>query len=379
MAISSRKKKDVFQIQVIMGYKYINGVKKPIKHSEMFYGKIKDARLRESEIKSQIKKGIFINNDNLTYNDLIDKWYQEIAKPRLEIKTIEEYERLLKEIKENLGHYKLTELRAINFLSFYNKLRIAERNLSENTILHYYALNNSILNYGVKWELIEKNVNKLVDRPKPIKKEVSYYDNEDIIKLLTCIKNEPLKYQVIIQLAIDSGCRRGELTGLSWDDIDFNNSKITINKTTQCTKNGVIEKDHPKNSSSIRTISITSQTLSLLEEFKKQQDQQKLLLGTEWKNSNKILTDKFGNNMHPDTPSKIFKKIQKKYDLKPLSFHGLRHTSASMLIASDIHTKVISKRLGHSSSNITDMIYSHIFISAEREASKKMADNYFNV
>ena len=119
--------------------------------------------------------------------------------------------------------------------------------------------------------------------------------------------------------------------------------------------------------------------MSLLEEYKKEQGEQKALLGAEWKNSNKVLTDKFGNNMHPDTPNKIFKKIQKKYNLKYLNFHGLRHTSASMLIASDVHTKVISKRLGHSSTAITDTIYSHIFVSAEREASNKMSEKYFNM
>ena len=112
-------------------------------------------------------------------------------------------------------------------------------------------------------------------------------------------------------------------------------------------------------------------------EYKKEQEQLKKKLGSAWQNSNKILTNKYGGNMHPDTPSKIFKKIQLKYNLKSLNFHGLRHTSASMLIDSNIHTKIISKRLGHSSSAITDTIYSHIFVSAEREASRRMSNNYF--
>lgn len=378
MTVVKRNKKDVWQIQVITGYKYVDNIKKPIKYSEMFYGKKSDARIRENEIKVKVKKGSFISNEKSTYNDLMDKWGQEIATPKLEIKTLEEYNRLLVEIRQDLGHYKLTELKAIHFLEFYNKLRKADRNLSENSILHYYALNNTILNYGVKWELLEKNVNKLVDRPKPIKKEVKYYDKEDINRLLECLKNEPLKYQIVIQLAIDSGCRRGELTGLTWDDIDFANSTISINKTTQNTKKGVIEKDHPKNSSSIRTIAIAPQTLNLLLEYKKEQESLKMRLGNKWGNSNKVLINNTGGNMHPDTPSKIFKKIQVKYNLKELNFHGLRHTSASMLIDSNIHTKVISRRLGHSSSVITDTIYSHIFVSAEREASNKMADKYFN-
>lgn len=377
MAVVKRNKKDVWQIQVITGYKYVDDVKKPIKYSEMFYGKKSDARIRENEIKASIKKGTFISNAKITYNDLIDKWYKEIAVPTLEIKTIEEYDRLLLEIRDALGHYLLTDLKAIHLLEFYNKLRNSNRNLSENTILHYYTLNNTILNYGVKWELLDKNINKIVDRPKPIKKEVQYYDKDDIKKLLECLKYEPLKYQVVIQLALDSGCRRGELTGLCWEDIDFSNCTISINKTTQCTKNGVIEKDHPKNSSSIRTITISPQTIKLLLAYKNEQERLKVQLGNCWKNSNKILTDNFGGRMHPDTPSKIFKKIQLKYNLKQINFHGLRHTNASMLIESNIHTKIISKRLGHASSNTTDMIYSHIFVSAEREASSRISNNYF--
>lgn len=205
-----------------------------------------------------------------------------------------------------------------------------------------------------------------------------YYDTKDIELLLECLQNESLKYRVVIQLALDSGCRRGELTGLTWNDADFETSTITINKVTQYVNNKIIEKGHPKNSSSIRTVTITLQTLNLLKEYKEEQEKQKIQLGSLWKNSNRILIDNFGGNMHPDTPSKIFKKIQVKYGLKKLNFHVLRHTSASMLIASQIHTKVISERLGHSNSITTDKIYSHIFKSADYEASQKMSENFFH-
>ena len=95
MTVVKRNKKDVWQIQVITGYKYVDNVKKPIKYSEMFYGKKSDARIRETEIKAKIKKGSFISNEKITYNDLIDKWEQEIATPKLEIKTLEEVRDLL--------------------------------------------------------------------------------------------------------------------------------------------------------------------------------------------------------------------------------------------------------------------------------------------
>lgn len=382
MSITQRKLnnktiKDTYNIQVWDGTYYTNtkGILTKHRYSEIFHGKKKDAEIRESELIIQFEKGTFINNKDITYNDLIDKWHTEIAIPKLEPKTLEEYDRQLKLIRKELGTCKLKDLRAINFLQFYNRLR--KKDLSENTIKHYYALNNTILNYGFKWEMVDKNYNSLVDCPKLEKKEVRYYDEEEIEKLLSCIKNEPLKYQVIIQLALDSGCRRGELTGLEWSDIDFKNSSITITKTTQCTSKGIIQKDHPKNSSSIRKITISPSTLALLKDYKNEQDQLKELLGNEWENSNKVLINNTGGLMHPDTPSKIFKKIQDKYGLKRLNFHGLRHTSASMLISTNNHMKVISKRLGHASQTTTDIIYSHIFVSAEIEASNRMAERYF--
>lgn len=376
MAITKRKQADTYQIQIITGYrKDKNGVKKPIRHCEMFYGKKSEAKAREAKLKEQFKNGGFISNDKMTFNDLIDKWYNEVALPTLEIKTIEGYDSNLIDIRKELGHYRINELKPLHLLEFYNSLRKdKERNLSENTILHYYVLIGRILNLAVKWELLGRNVNNSIDRPNPEKKEAIYYDENDIKKLLDCVENECLKYKTIIWLAIDTGCRRGEMTGLTWDDIDFNNGRVTINKTTQATKNGVIEKEKPKNDSSIRCVPITPKTLQILKDYKEEQEQLKQLLGSEWENSNKVLITDTGGKMHPDTPSKIFNKIKKRYNLPPMKFHGLRHTSASILIASGVPMKAISKRLGHANALTTDTIYAHVSSKLEREAVDKMTE-----
>ena len=376
MAITEIVKNKKYKIQVYNGYTYNNGIKHYKRINEYFCGKKSDAEIRENEIKNQLKKGNYIDNKALTYNDLIDEWYKQKT-PKLDIKTINSYNGLLIDIRKELGNYKATDLKAIIFEKFYNKLRASERHLTENTILHYYTLNNTILNQCVKWELIEKNYNALVERPKPLLKEAKYYDDSEIDLLLKSLNNEPLKYRTLILLALDSGCRRGELTGLNWNDIYFNTSQISITKTTQYLNRKIIEKDNPKNSSSRRTITISQLTLLLLKLFKEEQDKQKQLLGDKWENTNKVFTNKTGGLMHPDTPSKIFKKIQKKYGLKNLNFHGLRHTSASMLISSNVNMKIISDRLGHASSITTDRTYSHIFKNAEIEASNKMAQKYF--
>ena len=179
-------------------------------------------------------------------------------------------------------------------------------------------------------------------------------------------------------LALDSGCRRGELTGLTWNDIDFKKSTIDINKVTQyVTGYGIFEKT-TKSDTSNRIVYITPTTLQILKKHKSEQDKQKLLLGNKWQNSNRVFTTDYGGDMHPDTPSKILEKLIKKYDLKRITFHGLRHTSISLQITSGIQSQIISKRAGHSSVSVTHNIYSHFFDNGFKEVADKM-DNFLHV
>ena len=95
-------------------------------------------------------------------------------------------------------------------------------------------------------------------------------------------------------------------------------------------------------------------------------------LGTKWGNSKRVFTTDYGYDMHPDTPSQIFQKIIKKYNLKRISFHGLRHTSISLQINEGIQTQVISKRAGHSSISVTHNTYSHFFDNEFKDVANKM-------
>ncbi len=374
------KRNKSFQIEVIKGYYYDeNEIKKQIRHSETFYGKKSDARIRENIIKQAIKKGTFIDGANLTFNDYINLFRKNYMSVQLAPKTIESYEVLFVRISEQLGHFKLKDIRAIHLVEFYNRLRKINnpKKLSENTILHYYVLINRMLVIAVKWDLIEFNSNSKIDRPKVKKQELKIYDKDTISKLFKCINNECLKYQAVMYLAIDSGARRGELTGLNWNDVNLAKGTISINKVTQVCNHQIIEKEFPKNNSSVRTINISDKTTNVLKVYKEEQEKLKHKLGNKWVDSNKVFINDFGGLIHPDTPSKIFKKIREKNNLPHMKFHGLRHTSASLQIYEGVHMKVISKRLGHSSCSTTDLIYSHVDDSLDKEVAN-VFNNIFN-
>lgn len=164
------------------------------------------------------------------------------------------------------------------------------------------------------------------------------------------------------------------LLGLTWEDIDFKNSSITINKTTQYTKElGIFEKE-TKTPTSDRKVYISETTLNVLKQFKKEQLEKRLMSGNKWGNSKRVFTTEFGFDMHPDTPSQIFERIIKKHNLKRITFHELRHTSISLMIAKGIQIQIISKKAGHSSVQVTHKTYSHYFETEFKEVANAMND-----
>ena len=154
---------------------------------------------------------------------------------------------MLKKINLSIGRIPLCELKSLHLTDFYNKVRKSykqqlycdKQKVSENTVSHYYSLINSILNKAVKWDFIERNPNTKVSPPKVQKHEPDFYDVEQVQRLLNCLEKEPLKTQAIILLTLDTGARRGEVTGLDWENVDLVKGTIHIKKSThlQCSKN----------------------------------------------------------------------------------------------------------------------------------------------
>ena len=147
---------------------------------------------------------------------------------------------------------------------------------------------------------------------------------------------------------------------------------------------GTFEKETKSNTSD-RKIYITSTTMNILKQYKKEQLELQLKLGNKWQGSKRVFTTDSGADAHPNTPSKILDIIINRYNktasddrkLPRINFHGLRHTSISLQIASGVQSQIISKRAGHSNIAITHSIYSHFFDSGFKEVANKM-DSFLN-
>lgn len=379
MSVQEIERNKKYRIDVIYGYE---GNKK-LRHTETFKGKKSDAIIRENAIKQEIREGIFIKETGITINNLVDEWLKK-KKKTITPKTYYNYLFRTNIIKEKLGFIKLKDLNVKVLENFYSYLsnEYIQKNgkkLSSTTILQYYEIINDMINQAIIWDYMRNNPNNKIDKPKKNKPKIEYYTPEEVIQLMKVIENEPIETQALLCLAFDTGCRRGEITGLTWDDVNFTKHCVDINKITQYTnsKTGIYEKE-TKTENSNRILPISDTTIELLRKHQKEQKERKLQLGNKWENSNRVFTNEMGGNMQPNKPSKILEYVLKKYNLKHIHFHSIRHTSASLMINSGIQTQIIARKLGHSSIQTTDRIYSH-FYEDEFKKTANIMDEYLNI
>lgn len=330
---------------------------------------------------AEIEGDNFIEPSKLTFKSYANKWLDDYARPNLAPKTAYEYERLLElRILPFFGHMKLNKIKPIHILDFYKALQ-SEGTLSNNSIMHYHRLLRKMFNDAVKWQILNDNPVVRVDPPATTKPKAKYYDEEDIDKLMKALEGEPTKYVCAILVTMASGFRLGELMGLQWKHIDFKNNTIEIEQSNQYLPGeGTFTKD-PKNENSNRIISIPEPTMRILKIHETNEKEKMLKCGELWKGgdfqNNFIFTQWNGKPMHPGTPSKWFSQFIERKGLKKITFHQLRHTSATMLIHAGLNVRALSARLGHSNTSTTLNIYSHALKSADEVAAEKMKDIMF--
>ncbi len=266
--------------------------------------------------------------------------------------------------------------------------------LSSNSILHYHQLISSILTSAVQWQAILSNPSERVKPPKVRRREAAYYNEDQVEHMLDLLEKEDIRLKTAIYLVVFVGLRLGELSGLEWKDLDFKNNLIKIERASQYLSDKQKAPDErintkdPKTDSGKRNISISPIVATVLNQYKAWQNKERLKLGDKWQRKDK---DKYGEDydcdrifikwdgspIFPETPSKWFAKFREKYNLPKLSFHGLRHTNASLLISQGTDITTVGKRLGHSSSDVTMRTYAHALKRPDKEAAEKL-ENLFN-
>lgn len=246
--------------------------------------------------------------------------------------------------------------------------------LGKRTVKHHHALISSILSTAVNWQVILDNPAKRVKAPKAPRLEAKFLDEQQTAKLLEYLDDEPIKYQVMVKLLLYSGMRRGELCGLEWKDIDFDKDMISIRRSSQYVAGkGIFTKD-TKTDTSDRTIRLPQVAFDMLKIYRAWQNTERLKIGTDWNDYDRLFTTWDGNAIHPDSITGWFSEFIKRYELPKVTIHSLRHTNITLMIMAGVPLRTVAKRAGHSSTVTTSLIYSHAIQSADEMASGVLED-----
>ena len=170
----------------------------------------------------------------------------------------------------------------------------------------------------------------------------------------------------MIQLAIFTGAREGELVALKFSDIDFTTRKMTISRSAYKLKGEPVRTKAPK-SGRARTVTLNASCVELLQRLSQQHTLERMKLGTAWNGDDWVFTQWDGSIMHTQTPSRQFDKFLKKNGIPHRKFHSLRHTSATLLLYNGTDLKTVQERLGHADFTTTNK-YLHLVEQADADA-----------
>lgn len=300
--------------------------------------------------------------------------FLQLKKETRKITTYNRYTQLYNQyIKDNIN----TDITNINVLTITKILNNAKnKKLSNTTIQSIYQLLNTYFKYCYKNRYININPCDFIDRPKRDTKQYTALSANEVSLLLKYTSNQAKikninkqSYYIMyiaIYTALETGLRRGELSALTWDNIDITNNKISIQKNLVYSQGHTIMTT-PKTSTSIRDIVISQNLTNILLEYKSWQSKNMLKYGKDYiqpvfdnQTQDIVWRWETGQNVHPDYFRKALQKICKEADLQHIRWHDLRHTNATLLYRQGIDFKLIQTRLGHSDINITLNIYSHV-------------------
>ena len=240
------------------------------------------------------------------------------------------------------------------------------------TTVKLYNILNGIFEMAFLDDSIPMNPMLKVKRPAPRKDEQpkeesdKAYTVQELSYILSCAAQEPLQWQTYISLAADTGLRRGECCGLQWSDIDFKAGTVTVRRNLQYTAAAGVYATSPKNGK-VRVVDVGPDTLALLKQLRVRQARSCF---SEWC----FTQEGTAEPMHPQSPTRYFKKFGERYGVKDFHPHKLRHSSASIAITSGADVVSVSERLGHSDTAVTLRMYAHANEESIRRAGQTVRD-----
>ncbi len=329
-----------------------------------------------------------VYQDALTVNDLIELWLKNycdaaVKQGKMTKSTRNWYDYTSRRIVQNLGALKIDKVDFNEIENFYNN--IVEEDVGPKYAYEHFSLLKTVFNYAVEKGFLMKNelpryVRSLGLSKKPVGNRPRVFEDSEIDKILEETKDNRILH-LIINIACETGMRRGEILGLQWKHIDFDNKAITVEQQLQKIGRN-FEVNKPKTQNGFRTIPMTSYVLGVLREYYEEKKNQIAVLEDELYDHDYIMTNEVLELIDPNLVTRWLRLVLEKLDTEEQKrknpprwsgrgLHCLRHTFASNMIRAGVNAAELSVLLGHYSVDFTYKTYVHLFQDSKKEAIQK--------
>jgi integrase len=304
----------------------------------------------------------------LTVREFFDRWLESAA-PTLRPATARRYRDVARlHIVGVIGNLRLAKLTPGDVQRLYAD-RLAA-GLSPTSVHHIHAILHRALDQAVRWGLLMRNVTDAVDPPRRSSPEMRAWDARQVAAVMAAGASDDL--EALWRLAVFSGMRRGEILGLRWADVDLEGGELAVRRTLSRGATSRLEVGEPKTAAGRRRVSLSPSVVESLRRHRVRQLAQRLAAGPAYVDHDLVFATESGSVIHPNALSLRFRKLIARAGVPAIRFHDLRHTNATIDLATGTHPKVVQERLGHASISETLDRYSHLTPNMQREAADRL-------
>jgi len=335
----------------------------------------RDAERARVELLARVDQGTYVEPSRLTVAVFLrDQWLPGLA-GQVRPTTLHAYRtNLARYVVPRVGATLLQRLTPAHLNGLYAVLLAAGGRdggpLSARTVQATHMTIRKALGDAARWGLVHRNVAALASPPRPRRAQMHSWTAAELRAFLDHIAGERLA--AVWMLAASTGMRRGELLGLRWVDVDLDRARVAVRQTLVQAGRQVVTSE-PKTSRGRRSIALDPRTVATLRAWRTAQAAERLAWGAAWTDSGLVFTREDGTPLHPEWLSDAFAWRIGRAGLPRIRFHDLRHTHASLGLAAGIPIKVMSERLGHTSSSFTADAYQHVTPALEEQAAATVA------
>jgi integrase len=323
-----------------------------------------------AELRRQVDAGRVSTTKTLTLSELMTRWFEDVLSREVARSTYDNYGAVVRyHVLPSLGKRKVTDIKVADvdrLLS--SKLRDG---LSPSTVHRIRALISQCLDQGVRWSEVPTNVARLSRPPKMTRPEGRTLTRDQAQSLLVTLKGH--RHESLYLLMLSTGMRRGEALGLKWDDVNFDQGVARVKRNLKREGGRLVTAD-TKTLKSRRAVNLPGPVIEALKENRELQGEERAYLGAAWIETDFVFTTSVGTPIDPRNLYREFAQICQRAGLGHWHPHELRHSAASLMLASGVKLQVVSEVLGHSSIRMTADVYGHILDPDRQQAAAAMSE-----